>query len=53
MKTALRKMHQNLWWAIGYNLIAFPVFYRSYSARKLPPWRCRAVRRSSLSTRCC
>ena len=19
------KMHQNLWWAVGYNLIAFPV----------------------------
>ena len=24
-KATLRKMHQNLWWAIGYNLIAFPV----------------------------
>lgn len=27
----LKKMHQNLWWAIGYNVIAFPlaagVFY--------------------------
>ena len=27
----LRKMHQNLWWAVGYNVIAFPlaagVFY--------------------------
>ena len=27
----LRKMHQNLWWAVGYNAIAFPlaagVFY--------------------------
>jgi P-type Cu2+ transporter len=21
----LRKMHQNLWWAIGYNVIAFPI----------------------------
>ena len=21
----LRKMHQNLWWAVGYNLIAFPL----------------------------
>jgi Cu2+-exporting ATPase len=20
----LRKMHQNLWWAVGYNVIAFP-----------------------------
>ncbi|GLQ56619.1 heavy metal translocating P-type ATPase [Devosia nitrariae] len=24
-KATLRKMHQNLWWAIGYNLIAFPI----------------------------
>jgi P-type Cu2+ transporter len=22
---SLRKMHQNLWWAVGYNLIAFPL----------------------------
>jgi Cu2+-exporting ATPase len=21
----LRKMHRNLWWAIGYNVIAFPL----------------------------
>ena len=21
----LRKMHQNLWWAVGYNVVAFPV----------------------------
>jgi Cu2+-exporting ATPase len=21
----LRKMHQNLWWAVGYNVIAFPL----------------------------
>jgi Cu2+-exporting ATPase len=30
-KATLRKMHQNLWWAVGYNVIAFPlaagVFY--------------------------
>jgi Cu2+-exporting ATPase len=30
-KATLRKMHQNLWWAVGYNAIAFPlaagVFY--------------------------
>jgi Cu2+-exporting ATPase len=30
-RATLRKMHQNLWWATGYNLIAFPlaagVFY--------------------------
>ena len=23
-RTTLRKMHQNLWWAVGYNVIAFP-----------------------------
>jgi Cu2+-exporting ATPase len=21
----LRKMHQNLWWAVGYNVVAFPL----------------------------
>ncbi len=30
-RATLRKMHQNLWWAVGYNIIAFPlaagVFY--------------------------
>ena len=30
-RATLRKMHQNLWWAVGYNLVAFPlaagVFY--------------------------
>ncbi|TIN30571.1 MAG: copper-translocating P-type ATPase [Mesorhizobium sp.] len=24
-RATLRKMHQNLWWAVGYNLIAFPI----------------------------
>ena len=24
-RATLRKMHQNLWWAIGYNVIAFPL----------------------------
>ena len=24
-RATLRKMHQNLWWAAGYNVIAFPV----------------------------
>lgn len=24
-RATLRKMHQNLWWAAGYNLIAFPI----------------------------
>ena len=31
LRATLRKMHQNLWWAVGYNVIAFPlaagVFY--------------------------
>ncbi len=30
-RATVRKMHQNLWWAVGYNVIAFPlaagVFY--------------------------
>ncbi|CAG1019907.1 partial Copper-exporting P-type ATPase B, partial [Burkholderiaceae bacterium] len=30
-RATLRKMHQNLWWAVGYNVVAFPlaagVFY--------------------------
>lgn len=24
-RATLRKMHQNLWWAVGYNLVAFPL----------------------------
>ena len=24
-RATLRKMHQNLWWAVGYNAIAFPL----------------------------
>ncbi len=24
-RATLRKMHQNLWWAVGYNMIAFPL----------------------------
>ncbi len=24
-RATVRKMHQNLWWAVGYNTIAFPV----------------------------
>ena len=24
-QATLRKMHQNLWWAVGYNLVAFPL----------------------------
>jgi Cu2+-exporting ATPase len=32
-RATLRKMHQNLWWAIGYNVIAFPI-----AAGVLYPW---------------
>jgi Cu2+-exporting ATPase len=24
-RATLRKMHQNLWWAAGYNIVAFPI----------------------------
>ena len=24
-RATVRKMHQNLWWAVGYNVIAFPI----------------------------
>lgn len=24
-RATLRKMHQNLWWAVGYNIVAFPL----------------------------
>jgi Cu2+-exporting ATPase len=24
-RATLAKMHQNLWWAVGYNVVAFPV----------------------------
>jgi hypothetical protein len=24
-RATLRKMHQNLWWAVGYNVVAFPL----------------------------
>jgi Cu2+-exporting ATPase len=24
-RATLRKMHQNLWWAVAYNVVAFPV----------------------------
>ncbi len=33
-RATVRKMHQNLWWAVGYNTIAFPIaaglFYQSF-----------------------
>jgi Cu2+-exporting ATPase len=50
----LRKMHQNLWWAVGYNVIAFPpaagVLYPFlFWGRVSPLSRCRVTRRSSQS----
>lgn len=43
----------HLWWAVGYNVIAFPLaagmFYPSSSARRSRHWRCRAVRHWSRS----
>jgi len=38
----LRKMHQNLWWAVGYNVIAFPL---AASAPSLPESRGEAASR--------
>ena len=38
----LRKMHQNLWWAVGYNVIAFPL---AASAPSLPGSRGEAASR--------
>ena len=32
-RATLKKMHQNLWWAIGYNVVAFPL-----AAGVLYPW---------------
>jgi Cu2+-exporting ATPase len=40
-RATLRKMHQNLWWAVGYNVIAFPlaagVFYPFTCRPRLRP----------------
>jgi Cu2+-exporting ATPase len=45
-RATLRKMHQNLWWAAGYNVIAFPLasgaLTRCCSARKLRRLPCQA-----------
>lgn len=39
-RATLRKMHQNLAWAVGYNVVAFPiaagVFYPQLPDRQLP-----------------
>ena len=36
-RATLRKMHQNLWWATGYNLIAFPMAARVFYPFVLSP----------------
>jgi hypothetical protein len=50
-RATLRKMHQNLWWAVGYNVIAFPLAaavssIRSRCRPRSRHCRCRAVRPS-------
>ena len=39
-RATLRKMHQNLWWAVGYNVIAFPL-----AAGVLYPFTCQPEHR--------
>ena len=36
-RATLRKMHQNLWWAVGYNTIAFPLAARVFYPFTLSP----------------
>jgi Cu2+-exporting ATPase len=36
-RATLRKMHQNLWWAVGYNVIAFPLAAGVFSPFRLSP----------------
>ena len=36
-RATLRKMHQNLWWAVGYNVIAFPLAAGVFSPFVLSP----------------
>jgi P-type Cu2+ transporter len=36
-RATLRKMHQNLWWAVGYNLIAFPLAAGAFYPLLLSP----------------
>lgn len=33
----LRKMHQNLWWVVGYNVVAFPVAAGVFYPRTISP----------------
>ena len=43
----VRKMHQNLWWAVGYNRLALPI---AAADRRPRPSRSRKARRASAST---
>jgi Cu2+-exporting ATPase len=36
-RATVRKMHQNLWWAVGYNVIAFPLAAGVFSPFVLSP----------------
>ena len=36
-RATLRKMHQNLWWAVGYNVVAFPLAAGVFSPFVLSP----------------
>ena len=42
-RATLRKMHQNLWWAVGYNVIAFPLAAGVFYPFTLSPGDRRAV----------
>jgi Cu2+-exporting ATPase len=51
-RATVRKMHQNLWWAAGYNVIAFPIaaglFYRSFGLLLRPEIAALSMSGSSL-----
>jgi Cu2+-exporting ATPase len=36
-RATLRKMHQNLWWATGYNVVAFPLAAGAFYPMLLSP----------------
>jgi len=51
-RATLHKMHQNLWWAAGYNIIAFPiaagVFYPAFGLMLRPEIAALSMSGSSL-----
>ena len=50
-RATLRKMHQNLWWAVGYNVIAFPLAAGVFYPFLLSPGDRRARHVRQLGTR--